>query len=618
MENEKIIQIKIEGNNCTVNYPDESQILKSKTSGQTSLCGSFTNIDDLTLTISKTTEDFINNNNNQNNINNKNINKSNLNYSNEKSKLEITYISIFNSDKKSEYSSNTKTPIYQSNNIKNINEKNNDDLSIKKYEKDLKDSVIKKLNFDLFDSIKETETIKKNPDTNKASFKENISKNLNERYFMHEKNINNNNSSNSLIVSTNNNINNNENENNKSNNIVIKSFENIENIENNENNENSNGKYITVNKSSKFFKNRCKSFHKEKKINNRITVDSNASTLNNKNSNINQEKNISVNINNNLYQNNSSSKINVNRNNFIKKEHININVREGIKYDKYIEKKDKLKNYFDRLSESKPSIKSIYLKLKEGNNLNQLKKEQNINQLIKIEENLETEKKINNNITNKEYIMNTTKKLFPQLSSANSFNTSNSKNKLNCAQLSSVKKNYYFQTPSTSNLKAENSTNSTKKGAISSNYNSPIISISSSKLGPSSRIDKNKEIITKLYYNNSSSKISFRNGGNKNENIIKRKVERKKSDFFVDRDEKVVKYFLKKHNTDLKNVMNINSKKIQTILNEKNFNHLNFFKNNTGNKMNEINEFKQYIQQNQFDKELLKNIKKRGSFHEYK
>ena len=34
--------------------------------------------------------------------------------------------------------------------------------------------------------------------------------------------------------------------------------------------------------------------------------------------------------------------------------------------------------------------------------------------------------------------------------------------------------------------------------------------------------------------------------------------------------------------------------------------------------MNEINEFKQYIQQNQFDKELLKNIKKRGSFHEYK
>jgi len=617
MENEKIIQIKIEGNNCTVNYPDESQMLKSKTSGQTSLCGSFTNIDDLTLTISKTTEDFINNNNNQNNINNKNINKSNLNYSNEKSKLEITYISIFNSDKKSEYSSNTKTPIYQSNNNKNINEKNNEDISIKKYEKDLKDSVIKKLNFDLFDSIKETETIKKNPDTNKTSFKENISKNLNERYFMHEKNINNNNSNNSLIVSTNNNINNNENENNKSNNIVIKSFENIENIENNENNENSNGKYITVNKSSKFFKNRCKSFHKEKKINNRITVDSNASTLNNKNSNINQEKNISVNINNNLYQNNSSSKINVNRNNFIKKEHININVREGIKYDKYIEKKDKLKNYFDRLSESKPSIKSIYLKLKAGNNLNQLKKEQNINQLIKIEENLETEKKINNNITNKEYIMNTTKKLFPQLSSANSFNTSNSKNKLNCAQLSSVKKNYYFQTPSTSNLKAENSTNSTKKGALSSNYNSPIISISSSK-GPSSRIDKNKEIITKLYYNNSSSKISFRNGGNKNENIIKRKVERKKSDFFVDRDEKVVKYFLKKHNTDLKNVMNINSKKIQTILNEKNFNHLNFFKNNTGNKMNEINEFKQYIQQNQFDKELLKNIKKRGSFHEYK
>ena len=92
-------------------------------------------------------------------------------------------------------------------------------------------------------------------------------------------------------------------------------------------------------------------------------------------------------------------------------------------------------------------------------------------------------------------------------------------------------------------------------------------------------------------------------------------MKRKKSDFIVDREIEAVKYFLKKHNTDLKNVMRINNKKIQTLLNGKNTNHTNFFNNNTVNKFNEINEFKQFIQKNQFDKELLKTIKKKGSFH---
>ena len=55
-----------------INYQDESQILKSKISSQNSLCGSFANIDDLTLTISKTTEDFLNNNNSNKNLNNMN------------------------------------------------------------------------------------------------------------------------------------------------------------------------------------------------------------------------------------------------------------------------------------------------------------------------------------------------------------------------------------------------------------------------------------------------------------------------------------------------------------------------------------------------------------------
>ena len=188
MENEKKIQIKIEGNKCTINYPDESQLIKSKISGQSSLYGSFGNIDDLTLTISKATDDFKNKIINiQNNILIKNTNSSGMIDSNEKSKIEITYISIFNSDKKGENMSITKTPLYQNNSNKNLNEIDNNNISNKKIEKELKDSVIKKLNFDLCDSIKETETIKKNPDVDKNPFIENISKNLNERYFIHEK-----------------------------------------------------------------------------------------------------------------------------------------------------------------------------------------------------------------------------------------------------------------------------------------------------------------------------------------------------------------------------------------------------------------------------------------------
>ena len=198
--------------------------------------------------------------------------------------------------------------------------------------------------------------------------------------------------------------------------------------------------------------------------------------------------------------------------------------------------------------------------------------------------------------------MKTTKKAFPQLSSTNSFNTSNSKNRL--GQLSSNKNNYFFQTPSTS--KRGNTTTSTKKDEISTGLNSPIISISSSKRGIASRI-ANKEIITKLYYTNSSSKKVIQNNKKEKRN----KLERKKSDFLIDREKEVIKFFLKKHNTDLKNIMTKNNKKIHNILNGKNINQTNNF----SNRIIEINEFKQFIQKNQFDKDLLKTFKKKSSFH---
>ena len=369
-------------------------------------------------------------------------------------------------------------------------------------------------------------------------------------------------------------------------------------------------KYININKSSKHFKNRCKSFQKEKKQINRISVDSNDSSRKDNN------KNILANINNNICQNNSSSKISIQKLSHIKKNIINnnyTNIQEIMNSEKYKERKEKLHKYFDKLAESKNNIKANYLKLTSE----KLKKDSKINnKLSKIEENIEkTDQK--NKDKNNEEILKTSKKLFPQLSSTNSFNTSNSKNKLALGQLSTVKKNYYYQTPS-SNMKIGNISTSTKKGSFSSNLNTPIISNNlNSKMATFSKTD-NKDIIMKLYYGNSTSKKLMKN--NKYNDSTTKKLEKKKNEILIDKEKDSIKYLLKKHNTDLKNVLKINNKKIQTILNGKgglgkNMSENNNIHFNNRNRINEINEFKQFIQKNQFDKELLKTIKKRGSFH---
>ena len=583
MENEKQIEIKISGNTCTLNYINESQTSKSRVSGQMSLNGSLANFDDLTLTISKLADEYTPSHKstyiiNKNNINN-NIDKK-LDNTNEKSKLEITYMSIFNSDQKNGTSSIKKTPFKQ-NSIKKLNENN---LNENKYEKELKDSVIKKLNFDLCDSVNSLDKSEKNKEQNNQSFKENISKNLNERYFIHEKNTNN------------------------------KSFINAldkDQIENNiKNSEEDAKKYINLNKISKHFKNRCKSFQKEKKKPiNKILVDSNDTARNN------NKKMIRKINNNTLCQNNSSSKLTLQKINHIKKNIIDTNynnIQEIMNSEKYKERKEKLHKYFDKLAETKNNVRENYLKLTSE----KLKKNDSklSNKLSKIDENLNLgteEKKLDKNKIKNNYdeIYHTSKKLFPQLSSTNSFNTSNTKTKL-----STIKKNYYYQTPSNSNIKLGSISTSTKNCTFNSNLNTPIIS--NSKLDNFSKTD-NKEIIMKLYNGNSSSKkLGNNNINNFNNNINKfnndstnKKLERKKTELLFDRERDSIKCLLKKHNTDLKNVVKINNKKIQTILNGKNNNKSNM------NRLSEINEFKQYIQKNQFDKELLKTIKKRGSFH---
>jgi len=191
MEYEKQIEIKLEGNNCTINFPKEKNISRQNSS--------LTNIDDISFSVSVTSDDETLSK--KNDINNRGQDKNKSNgkqylYSNEKSKLEITYLSIFNSELKSE-SSNIKTPLLLLNYKSNIDK-------IKEQQK--KDSVVKKLNFEKInnnsnsnnkDEIKENKeninseipniNIRKLPLIKKNNMIKKISKNLNKEYFIHEK-----------------------------------------------------------------------------------------------------------------------------------------------------------------------------------------------------------------------------------------------------------------------------------------------------------------------------------------------------------------------------------------------------------------------------------------------
>ena len=183
MEYEKQIEIKLEGNNCTINFPKEKNISRQNSS--------LTNIDDISFSVSVTSEDETLSKKNEmnNSAKDNNNNKSNTKqclYSNEKSKLEITYLSIFNSELKSE-TSNIKTPLLL------LNYKSNFD-KIKEQQK--KDSVVKKLNFEKIENKENKENInseipniniRKLPLIKKSNVIKKISKNLNKEYFIHEK-----------------------------------------------------------------------------------------------------------------------------------------------------------------------------------------------------------------------------------------------------------------------------------------------------------------------------------------------------------------------------------------------------------------------------------------------
>ncbi len=181
MEYEKQIEIKLEGNNCIINFPKEQNNISLQNN-------SLTGIEDISFSVSVTSDEEKNSKNNLG-IYNKDNNVSNSKqclYSNEKSKLEITYQSIFNSELKSE-SSNMKTPLLL------LNSKNNCEIQQKK------DSVVKKLNFDINtnnngvngNNMNNSEipniNIRKLPTIKRNNMIKKISKNLNKEYFIHEK-----------------------------------------------------------------------------------------------------------------------------------------------------------------------------------------------------------------------------------------------------------------------------------------------------------------------------------------------------------------------------------------------------------------------------------------------
>ena len=177
MEYEKQIEIKLEGNNCIINFPKENNISLQN--------NSLTNIDDISFSVSVSDEDKnIKNNLYLDNKDNNISNSKQYLYSNEKSKLEITYQSIFNSELKSE-SSNIKTPLLL------LNSKNNEE----NIQQQKKDSVVKKLNFDINTNnnynINNSEVtninIRKLPLIKRNNVIKKISKNLNKEYFIHEK-----------------------------------------------------------------------------------------------------------------------------------------------------------------------------------------------------------------------------------------------------------------------------------------------------------------------------------------------------------------------------------------------------------------------------------------------
>jgi len=645
MKYAKQIEIKLVGNNCIINIPLEQNISsKSLNKLLAQNNNTLTNIDDISLNISCTSEDNMNSKNNfynyncekENKINNDNDIKNYL-YSNEKSKLEITYQSIFYSDLKSE-TSNIKTPLLL------LNNKNEAETQKKK------DSVVKKLNFDssnsnnsknkninnynnsnrsnrsncsnrsngsnirmnnisniqkeILKNINKINTeiqninIRKLPLVNKNNYAKKISKNLNKEYFIHEK-----------IFS----INKNE-------------KENIERL-----------------KMDKKIK--------ENSIKNGNNVKANSDIKNKSYINHNINNNEMPNINNHQITENCLSKVKSNTNILMKNKNLHDN--------------NKINNHLLLYKcPSKPNISNMKLKLnnmlklnpklekdKEKENINNNKENDIINDNNNEIEN--QEHKLENNIFNKKEKEYENKKLYPRLTSANSFSTSiktsnlksfNSYNqsakisklqknnsKINNSNLKTpllLNKQIILCTPKTNSYSCSTSysaKNNKSPGNNTKNFEnkSSDLKMDNNKLLDNLKNDKKDPILCKIEAHNSLLKNFFLNPNNfkkreksdeyiatnnniSNNNGTEKALSKNYLDESINNNNKMT---LRKFNTDLKIPMK--KTKQLGLLTERNLNN-NYYNNNYGRqvKYNNANDLQKLFKKNEFDMELLNSIKK--------
>jgi len=640
MEYEKQIEIKLVGNNCIINIPQDQNISsKSLNKILAQNNNSFTNIDDISFSVSLTSEENLNSKNNfynynyQNNINNGNINNNKYLYSNEKSKLEITYQSIFYSDLKSD-SSNMKTPLLL------LNSKNNIESQQKK------DSVVKRLNFDLSNSNNsKNKTDNSNYDNSNSHSNTNTNSSNNKYNKITDlqndilKNIN---KINTDIQSINNRklplLN--------RNNIVKKLSKNL------------NKEYFihekifSINKNEKdknIERLKMDKKIKENSIKNGNNVKANSDIKNKSYINHNINNNEMPNINNRQITENCLSKVKSNTNILMK----NRNFQENNKMNSHL---------LLYKCPSKPNISNMKLKLnnilklnpklekekeKEKENINNDKENGIINDNNNEIENQDN--KLENNIFSKKEKEYENKKIYPRLTSANSFSTSIKASNLKSfnsynqsAKISKLQKNNSkinnsdLKTPLLLNKQIILCTPKTNSSSYSAkNYKSPgkniknfenkssDLKMDNNKLLNNLKNDKIDPILCKIEAHNSLLKNFFLNPNNfkkreksdeytatnnniSNNNGTEKALGKNYLDESINNSNKMT---LRKFNTDLKIPMK--KTKQLGLLTERNLNN-NYYNNNYGRqiKYNNANDLQKLFKKNEFDMELLNSIKK--------
>ena len=651
-ENLKKIEIKIEGDNCIISYPSSKVHSINEAPSFPQLDNELKSTIDLNLSLSSNSdEDFISNL--------KDIKRKNKDCeSNSKKKLEITNKSIFYSESNLKISSSNR-------NIK-INKKNNKDNKNKEKETIIKNSVIKKLNFDLFENYKDLDKNKKLSESDRIKNKSN--------FLYKNKNLNNiNNDINNIIT------------NNKCQNKGIKKRRNsMVNSELQINKKENNLNKINLNINQSFIR------HKQ----NNSFVISNP---------FNNNKIIYFNIINNTKLNDHFNYYNIgnmtlNKNKSKAEFNFSKNIKKKFKSPKIYNKKRNIKNNLDKLIDEKSLIKSNCLRFKSTGNFS-LSKTNNTSNTFKknkckitneksniaiknnkINKNIKTLSKNNNSKSNHANNKNNKKNMFcikkpnkkivPYLtSSVININPKNEKNsdvnKKNENEYCSLRQYYYLKSPYLLNIQPSSATPLTSTNGCTictnctncSTLNTP--STNTSKIHYKSNKEE-KNSLMKYYSQNSFLKSIVHNNLNhninnklnkevKNYNLTGSQKKKTKKNIIIKQNSNQVKqnYSYKKpninkslkssKNTDIKKILNkCNTKELKNllkskgkgahkILTERNFNngiHINNSFNNIENyndnnsklrNNDEIKEIKKVLLKNMLDIKLKQNFQNKNS-----